>query len=138
MSYKKFKTKYELGQGLSTMFETFRNATKSPNCDKKEIGFNKDDRFCSGLRVTLFISSLRGTYGSSSCSPLFRYTSDQNAIFKKYFVKYLNDNFKSITSEVGKAILSDLEKEKNEAKTELLKQLEVLESLNSKKDDVND
>jgi hypothetical protein len=102
---------------LRSVFETHSEATRSPNCDKHGIGFNRDNRFAA-FAVKISFDSWHGYYGDSGCSSTVHFASAD--LVKAAFVRYLNTHTREIFTEMA----FDLEQESSASKAARIATLE--------------
>jgi hypothetical protein len=99
-----YKTMQHTAASLRAVADKYRARSSQPECDKYGIGFNVDDRF-SVFRVALTFCNWFGYYGSSGCTPHI-YLGDGNTV-KRYFLRWLNENYQMIFDAMAAAIEKD-------------------------------
>lgn len=123
-----------LRENANQIYDLFLNkiprwAKDRKHFDKVGWGFNQDDRFNACETFYVAFSSHMGTYGDSGCS---RQCSLDKELFRKHFIKYLNDNKETIMLAIAKQIEDEAKSLKSKAENELqisLQQLSELDNL---------
>ena len=82
-----------LESGLAEHKKNLENAY----CDKKNLGFNLDDRFMAHTPVKIHLDSWAGYYGNSGCSIV---VSDLGELFTAELISYLNNNKHAILQDI--------------------------------------
>jgi hypothetical protein len=86
---------------LRTASQNYAKTVKPTECDKKGVGFNKDNRF-SAFSLKVSFDSWHGYYGDSGCSTVISF-SDCEAV-KSAFVAYLNGHMWDILKEMADTV----------------------------------
>lgn len=94
--------------------------------DKHTDGFAEDGDAIQSFNIRLSYKSFSGSYGSSSTYSDF---TPDNAIMRKYFLKYLNKHTKEIFNEIADMIAEDVVSMKEDALKELDEKRIMVEKL---------
>lgn len=100
--------------------------TQDSDFDKIGFQFNEDSRFAACDALSLYVSSWKGTYGSSSCSTILDVNRD---VFNQHLLKVLRGKFWQLLEETEQSIREEAREHKEAARKELSEKLQTIESL---------
>lgn len=109
---------------LRTVNNTFSEKTSGSSCDKKGIGFCKDNRF-SAFKMELSFDSWAGSFRNSNCSTVIYFSNTE--IIKDYLIEYLNKDRTHLFNWIAEKIEQENEKNKTKVVSELKSLLDEVE-----------
>ena len=118
--YERYEKEWKiLEQGLAE----YQAKLKDTYCDKKNMGFNRDNRFRAHADIPVHLDSWSGYYGNSGCSTIVSGLGD---LFKQEFIAYLNAHRDEILKEIIVSLKTKAETYKAEELDKLTKRIQEI------------
>lgn len=119
----KIKLLNSASKTLSTLVDKYHEKIKEPSCDKYELKFGGDDRFCV-FSAKVFLDCHTGYYGNSSCSTFANVDSKLAQALLDYA---LNKNMRTILADMAECAKKEASTLEGAAKEELEQMKRMIE-----------